>query len=361
MSAVPEAVARALAFIRDPEPGRFEETALAVFRYQASAGAPYRRFCAARGVDPETAAGWEDAPPVPTAAFKTVELTTAPPRRVFMTSGTTRGAAGRGRHLLPGLSLYEASWGEPFRRHLLPDRERMRILSVIPPGEILPESSLSFMADRILERFGAPGSGTYLDRRGLRFEPLAAALEGAEEAGEPVMLLGTALGMMHLLEDLVGAERLRRLPPGSRIMDTGGFKGRSRELSRGELLRLYRDGLGVPDTHVVGEYGMTELCSQFYETVLADSVRGAPAREPRVYAPPPWVRVRALDPDTLAPLPPGRTGLLSFFDLANAWTVSAVVTEDLGETVEGGFRLHGRARGAELRGCSLATEALLGD
>jgi hypothetical protein len=142
------------------------------------------------------------------------------------------------------------------------------------------------------------------------------------------------------------------------VMDTGGFKGRSREVSREELLHLYQDVLGVPPCRVVGEYGMTEMSSQFYEATLCESLAGKAAAE-RIYEGPPWVRTRVLDPDTLEPVPAGRRGLLAHLDLANAWTVSSLVTEDLGQAAGTGFRILGRARDAELRGCSLATEELL--
>ena len=134
-------------------------------------------------------------------------------------------------------------------------------------------------------------------------------------------------------------------------MDTGGFKGRARETERGVLLDQYQKRLGIPPERVVGEYGMTELSSQFYETRLSDNRRR--------FVGPPWVRTRAIDPETLHPIPFGERGLLAHWDLANAWTVLAVLTEDVGVVYEDGFELEGRAPGSELRGCSLATEELL--
>ncbi len=356
----PPEVARALALIREPASDRFEEAALAVFAFQYRENAPYRRFCEHRGISPRTVGGWEDVPAVPTAAFKEAVLACAPARRVFKTSGTTRGEAARGAHHLPELALYDAAWVEPFRRHLLPDRGAMRVVSLIPEGRELPDSSLSYMADAVLARFGAPGSGVFLDRGGLCAAELLAALERAGDEGEPVMLLGTALGFAEFLGVLEAQGTRFTLPPGSRIMDTGGFKGRAREVSREDLLDRYRSALGVPPAYVVGEYGMTEMSSQFYEPSLRTFAETGRAPVERVHQAPPWVRTRAFDPDTLDPLPPGRTGLLAHFDLANAWTVAAIVTEDLGAEAPGGFVFHGRARGTELRGCSLATEELLG-
>lgn len=360
----------------------FDRVARGVFAFQFEHNPPLRRFCLRRGATPDTAAGWDAIPPVPTAAFKGADLAAGPPSHVFTTSGTTQGTESRGRHLLPELALYEASWEEPFRRHLLPDRERIRILSLIPSPEALPHSSLSFMAGRAVARFGEAGSGWFLNASGLDHAGLGKAAADAAAAGEPVLLLGTALGFLEWETVLEAAGPAAAfppaLPPGSRIMDTGGFKGRAREASRERLLAFYARRLGIAADHVVGEYGMTELCSQFYEPDLAEAVRktrtpgpggsdtGAPVRpsaparaEDRVFVGPPWTRTRVLDPETLAALPDGRPGLLAHWDLANAWTVLAVVTEDLGIREGGGFRLLGRAPAAELRGCSLATEELL--
>jgi hypothetical protein len=355
----PPEVERALRFILDAGSDRFEASALEVFAFQYRHNAPYRRFCDHRGATPSTVRSWAEVPAVPTAAFKEAVLSCAPARRIFRTSGTTGGESARGAHRLPETTLYDAAWPEPFRAHLLPDRPSMRVLSLIPPGAELPESSLSYMADGILARFGATGSGVFLDRQGLHAGELLAALEAARDEGEPVMLLGTALGFAELLEALEARGARPVLPAGSRVMDTGGFKGKTREISREDLLDRYRERLGVPPSHVVGEYGMSEMSSQFYEPSLKFHVKIGGIPENRIYEAPPWVRTRALDPDTLEPLPDRRIGLLAHFDLANAWTVAAIVTEDLGETVTGGFRFHGRAQGAALRGCSLATEELL--
>ncbi|HSR42653.1 MAG TPA: hypothetical protein VLL48_10785, partial [Longimicrobiales bacterium] len=125
--------------------------------------------------------------------------------------------------------------------------------------------------------------------------------------------------------------------------------------------RALQDRLGVPTGRIVNEYGMTELLSQFYEPVMRD---GAPEADgdpsERRHVAPPWVRTRVLDPGDLGELPPGEPGLLCHVDLANAGSVAAVLTEDMGVAVADGFRVLGRAAGAEPRGCSLAMDELLG-
>jgi hypothetical protein len=144
------------------------------------------------------------------------------------------------------------------------------------------------------------------------------------------------------------------LPEGSRIMETGGFKGRARDVEREELYGALESRLGIPRSRIVNEYGMTELLSQLYEPVLAE---GASAAGKHVA--PPWLKARALDPGSLAPLRDGEAGLLAFFDLANAGSVCHVLTQDMGTVSADGVRLQGRAEGAEPRGCSLAVEDLL--
>ena len=340
--ALPAPVLRALQFIRHPLSNRFEDVALEVFDYQMKRNAPYRRYCEYRGTT--QVSDWSSIPPLPAGAFKEFELWTAAPSRVFLTSGTTRGPENRGRHGLPALDLYAAAWEPPFRRHVLPDRDRMRIMSLIPAEDERPESSLSYMAARILERCGDPGSAIVMGKKGLD----QSALQEAFKHPEPVCILGTSLAMAAVLDTLPGPIEL---PVGSRIMDTGGFKGRARETDRDQLLELYEERLGIPRHRVIGEYGMTELCSQFYETNLTGS--------PRRFVGPPWVRTRAIDPETLSLLPLGERGLLAHWDLANAWTVFAVLTEDIGIVHEEGFELLGRAPGSDLRGCSLVTEELL--
>src|SRR5690606_20539431 len=144
---------------------------------------------------------------------------------------------------------------------------------------------------------------------------------------------------------------------GSRLMDTGGYKGAGRDVPPDALRQAYRDRLGLPAHHCINEYGMTEMLSQLYDAALADHHAGR-TRPPRKAAPP-WVRSVAVDPETLEPVPPGATGLLRHLDLANIGSVAAIQTEDLGRVDEQGLVLEGRAAGAPPRGCSIAMDLIL--
>lgn len=340
------------------EEAEFNRLALEVFAYQFARNRPYAAFSRARGRTPETVSRWQEIPAVPTAAFKDADLTTVPPEEVrvtYLTSGTTAGGEKRGRHLLPGTELYDASLVPNFQAHLLPDGERMPILVLGPTARYFPHSSLGHMHSRVMELFGTEDSGVFWTEEGPLFPLFLATLERADAGGAAVCLLGTAFGFVRFLDRLEAEGRRLRLPPGSRIMDTGGYKGRSREVPQEELYGLYEELLGVPGTHVVNEYGMTELSSQYYDRTLRDHLTGQPPL-PRRKVPPPWTRVQVVDPDTLAPLPQGERGLLRHLDLANLHTVLAVQTDDLGVHRGDGFEVLGRAVGAEPRGCSLAAE-----
>ncbi len=322
-----------------------------VFEYQFTRNAPYRAFCERREIQPHSLTGWEEIPAVPTDAFKATPLVcgdAAEARIVFRTSGTTQGH--RGEHYLRDLALYDAALRASFVAHLLPDRPSIRILSLIPSPEVFPDSSLSYMIRAVMHDFGAPGSAYHADASGIDVPGLKGALREAESTGDPVCLLGTSFAFVHWL-DALGDARCQ-LPAGSRIMDTGGFKGRSREVIPDDLRAMFADRLGVAPEWCVNEYGMTEMGSQFY-----DGVTGV--QRLRAYRPPPWVRTRAADPETLRLLTDGEVGVLRHWDLANLDSVMVLQTADLGVCEPGGFRLIGRARGAEARGCSLAMDELL--
>lgn len=337
--------------------GAFSEFALRVFTVQFEGNATYRAFCAARGATPGSVTRWEDIPAVPATAFKHVDLVVGAPdhvETVFRTSGTTRGGEVRGRHLVPRPSLYRASLLPNLGANLVPEDEPLPILSLIPPPREAPESSLSAMMGTAAERWGDPVRWLAHPDTGPDVSGFLAAAAEVASSGRAALVAGTAFSFVHLLDAFAARGSRVILPEGSRIMETGGFKGRSRVVARDELYRGIHERLGVPVDRIVNEYGMTELLSQLYEPVLRED-----RADPRRHVPPPWLRVRALDPTTLEPTPPGTPGLLCFFDLANAGSVSHVLTEDVGTVSPDGLRLQGRVAGSEPRGCSLALEEFL--
>jgi hypothetical protein len=222
----------------------FQELALAAFALQFERIPSYRAFCQGRGRTPDTVERWEDVPAVPSSAFKALELFAGdgePPEAIFRTSGTTLGEAARGRHLVPRLELYRRSLLPPFRSHVLAARGRIRFVSLIPAPDELPDSSLSFMVGTAAAEL-ASATHWLVDGEGeLDLGALRAITRRASHAREPVLILGTALALLNALERLEG-EPLAPLPPGSRIMETGGFKGAGRELTRVDLYSEARAG-----------------------------------------------------------------------------------------------------------------------
>jgi hypothetical protein len=337
---------------------RFETLALALFAFQFEHCAPYRRFCEGRGHTPASVERWQDVPPVPTGAFKELALRCFPEQRTectFRTSGTSTHK--RGELHLDTLAVYEASLLPTFCRFLLPDltahHPEATLLVLAPsPGEAR-DSSLSHMFGVAIREIGAEGSSFFVERGELEFDALRTAL--AETPSDaPLLLCGTAFAFVHLADSLVARGEQLKLPPRTRIMETGGFKGHSRSVPQLELYELLEARLGIALERIVNQYGMTELGSQFYDSVLVDP------EGPRRKLAPPWTRVRLLDSETGREAAPGEPGALFITDLANTGSVCAIQTTDIGRQIGDGFEVLGRDPGAEARGCSIAADQLLG-
>lgn len=338
--------------------GEFNDLALRLFAYQFERNAPYRAFCERRGRTPAAVEHWREVPAVPIAGFKEALLACEPIEgaKEFNSSGTTRPER-KSRHFHPSLAVYDLNARLNFQAHVLPDGARLPMLVLFPPPEQMPSSSLAYWLEMMAREFSSDGGRWFVGPSGLDGEALAEALGEAERAGQPVCVLAASFALVHFLDYCAGRGLRFALPAGSRLMDTGGYKGRSRELPQAELYGMARAALGLEDDHLVSMYGMTEHSTQFLDAVLRNRVRGRPG--PRYKTVPPWARTLVLDPDTLRPVPPGQLGLLRHCDLANRASVMAVLSEDVGYAVGDGFELVGRARGTEARGCSIAVDELI--
>ncbi len=345
-----------------PDATRFDALALALFRFQYGACEPYRRYCDSLGRDPETVSSANAIPAVPTGAFKEFDLRSFPAEKTiltFHTSGTS--TEQRGALHLDTLRLYEASLLASLRRCFLSElcgrRPPMRFLA--PSPEAAPDSSLTHMFAALAAAEGSDESGFDLKPEGLDLEALARAVDSALRRAEPIVLAGTSFAFVHFLDATESAMTPTwRLPAGSRVLETGGFKGRSREVPR-EVLRAELAGrFAISEGAVLNQYGMTELGSQFYDSTLVDPTG------PRRKLVPPWTRVRCVDPDSGTDVASGEVGVLVIHDLANTGSVAAIQTADLGRMIPApageGFDVVGRAEGAEQRGCSIAADSILG-
>jgi len=368
-----------------PDPLReneFQSLALKLFSLQYAHIAPYRRLCDRRGQTPATVSAWKDIPALPTSAFKELELSSLPISErttVFHSSGTTEQRPSRHFHSAESLAVYEASLLPWFQRHVVTSTsspsplmgsrtsaeeragvrsesnhsglDKIRFIALTPPPTACPHSSLIHMFEAVQKAYAAGETQFFGELSAdnaweIRFPEVFARLEQAIASQQPVILLGTAFLFVHLLDELEERGLSYRLPPSSRLMETGGYKGRSRELPKADLHSQLSQRLAIPDEAILCEYGMSELSSQAYDRVCGSSA-------PRKFQFPPWARVVIVSPETGHEAALGETGLVRIHDLANIWSIAAVQTEDLAIRHEDGFELLGRATLAEPRGCSL--------
>ena len=342
---------------------QFEELALGLFALQFANNAAYRKICEARGLTPEIVEHWTQIPAVPTSAFKELELSCISPEgrtAVFHSSGTTEQKPSRHFHSADSLAVYEASLCAWFGQNIFDSRFTIhdsRLVCLTPPPAQASHSSLVHMLETVQQKLGATET-TFVGQIGvdgvwtLDFDAALAALTGSSKltTHNSKLILGTAFSSVHLLDYLVERDLRVELPVGSRVMETGGYKNRSRSMPKAELHALITEWLGVPAENIICEYGMSELSSQAYDVKVRNAECGM-----RKFRFPPWARVQIISPETGREVTEGETGLIRVFDLANVYSVAAIQTEDLGISRGDGFELIGRAQLAEPRGCSLMT------
>ena len=333
---------------------QFNELALRLFAHQYENNAPFRSFCQRRGASLRNVKSWRDIPAVPIDAFKAMELRSepaSPTERIFMTSGTT-GRAARGRHFHPALEVYDLSMKRYFAPRFMQGVERMEMGILFPDEQAMPNSSLAHYLALAKSEFGTAESRYYLTPEGLDMPGLCEALQASEESGQPFALLGASFSLVHVMDALREMGRSFHLPAGSRILDTGGYKGQSRELPLEQFYADLSALFGVPRALCINMYGMTELSTQFYDS--------GNETLPSVKSGPHWIRSRLVEPITGRDVPAGERGILVHCDLANYNAVTTILTEDVGlwagATEADGFLLLGRAEGAAAKGCSLAVD-----
>ncbi len=337
----------------------FNRLALEVFTLQFKSIPLYRRYCEKRGIRPEKISSWEEIPALPTDVFKVMELSMFPSKtvRTFMTSGTTKPEErGRVGYDEGGLRLMDATIEEAATSFLFPDGRKTKILILAPSPEMAPHMIMAYGMNRLKDYFGLPQSRFLVGREGFEVEILLKELRSSEDEGVPVTICGGSFGFVNFF-DYCREKGLRfKLPPGSRTLDAGGFKGRSREVKREEFIRECEEILGIEKERSVNLLGMTEISSQFYDSTLRNFHLGLAL--PMAKINPPWTKTVVVDPETLKPLPAGETGLLKHFDLANRGHILAIQTDDLGRMAPEGFEVFGRSKEGEAKGCSLTIDEM---
>ena len=331
----------------------FNGLALDLFAHQFENNRPFRQFSMRRERTPRTTKTWHEIPAVPISAFKDLRLSCSAPNETphtFMTSGTTMAAA-RGKSHHSTLAVYDASMKTNFKHRFMSDRDTIRMGILFPDEDVMPNSSLAHYLALALRQFGAPNSQYMWHQDGIDFASVLAELEHAETTGEPYALLGASSSFVHLTDEMRRLGKSVVLPVGSRILDTGGFKGQSREVELDDFYSQLSSRLGVPRRQCINMYGMTELSTQFYDwgNETCPSVKSGPH----------WIRSRVINPLTGRDLPPGETGVLVHCDLAHFNITTTILTEDAGIKTEAGFILLGRADGSDAKGCSMMVEEFL--
>ncbi len=308
----------------------FVKQALKVFRHQHANVPAYREFCDYLGVDVHDVKRIEDIPFLPIGFFKDREIIAngKSVQAVFTSSGTTGSITSR--HLVADVSVYESSFRQAFSR-FYGDVENYVILALLPSYLEREGSSLIYMVDDLIKSSNHPESGFYLNN----LEELSVMLEDLDRSGQNVLLIGVTYALLDLIE-----HKSFNLS-NTVVMETGGMKGRRREIIRAELHQLLCLGFGVPRIH--SEYGMTELLSQAYST--GDGLFDCP----------PWMDVIIRDPeDPLTVLNYGKTGGINVIDLANINSCAFIATQDLGKKHPNGtFEVLGRFDHSDIRGCNL--------
>ena len=303
----------------------FEACALDLFRFQARHTPPYAEYVALLGIDPDTVTRVEDIPFMPIELFKSHDVYCGelPPEIIFTSSNT--GSTVPSRHMMASLEDYRKSFTRTFEI-FYGNPSEWSIYGLLPNYLEREGSSLVYMVDRLIHMAGS--GGFYLNE----YERL---IRDMESDPKPKILLGVSYALWDMAEQC--APKLQS----TIVMETGGMKGRRKELSKSELHEILCRGFGVE--HIHSEYGMAELTSQAYSS--GEGIFKAPA----------WMRIMVRDiNDPMDHRPQGMRGGIDIIDLANLSSCAFIQTQDMGRLMEDGrFVIEGRIAGSDIRGCNL--------
>ncbi len=314
----------------------FEEMAIKIFLFQYQNNAVYQQYCKTLNILPQHVHRLQEIPFLPIQFFKSKKITSTAfvPQMVFESSGTT--GAVNSQHFIKDLSLYEKSFNACFKIFYGEIKDTC-IIGLLPSYLQKGNSSLVYMVNELIKQSGAAQSGFYLDD----YEKLNQTLLQNEAAGKPTLLIGVTYALLDF------AEKFQPQLTHTIVMETGGMKGRRKELTRAEVHAALIQRLLINEVH--SEYGMTELLSQAY------------SRGNGIFNCPPWMKVllrEADDPfniisnETL--LATTANGVINIVDLANLYSCSFIATDDAGRLYStGSFEVMGRLDNSDIRGCGL--------
>jgi len=307
----------------------FETTALEVFQYQYKNVKVYQEFCDLLKVIPSEITKIENIPFLPIQFFKSHIILSEglSSETIFTSSGTTGNITSK--HYVSDVTLYKKSFSEAFKIHF-GNIEDYTILALLPSYLEREGSSLVYMADKLIKKSNNPNSGFYLNNT----TELIEKLEMLENKNRKTILLGVSYALLDLIE--VKQFQLKN----TIIMETGGMKGRRKELIKEELHTILKQGLGVSE--IYSEYGMTELLSQAY------------SKGNGIFTCPPWMKILTRDTEDAQTLISNKTGGINIIDLANINSCSFIATQDLGKVhTDESFEIIGRFDDSDIRGCNL--------
>ena len=307
----------------------FKALALETFYFQHKHVPVYRKFCDLLGVDASTISEIQDIPFLPIQFFKseTILAENAAAEKIFKSSGTTGSTVSK--HYVHNLSLYETSFLHGFKHFFGPPSDYV-ILALLPSYLEQGNSSLVYMVNRLISESKNQNSGFYLNN----LDQLIQKIKTLESQGQKTILLGVSYALLDLIEQQTFALKH------TLVMETGGMKGRRKELLKSQLHERLKTGFGLKK--IQSEYGMTELLSQAYS--LGDGVYGCP----------PWLRILTRDTEDAQSYVTQTTGGINVIDLANTFSCAFIATQDLGKThANGTFEVMGRFDNSDVRGCNL--------
>ena len=308
----------------------FEKKALELFRFQAKNNSVYKQFIHYLGVKIDEVCRLNEIPFLPIQFFKTHQILSDknPVQEIFYSSGTT--GMNLSKHFVTDLKIYKTSFLNGFKQ-FYENIQEYTLLALLPNYLEREGSSLVFMVNELIKQSNKKESGFYLNN----LDELATTLRKLDQKGEKVLLIGISFALLDLIESY--QFNLKN----TIIMETGGMKGKRKEIIRAELHELLKNGFGVTKIH--SEYGMTELLSQAY------------SKGKGIFKTPKWMKIIIRDTeDALTIFPHNKAGGINIIDLANVNSCSFIATQDLGKTFnDGSFEIIGRFDNSDIRGCNL--------
>ena len=309
---------------------QFKFAAFEVFKHQFENNKTYRSFCDLLYIHPADVQSIEQIPFLPIQFFKSRKILSSKDeiQEIFTSSGTTGSITSQ--HFVTDIKLYQESYLKGFA-HFYGNIKDYVVLGLLPNYLERNGSSLVFMVNDLIEKSTHIDSGFYLHN----LDELAQKIITLDKSGQKILLIGVSFALLDLIEKHQFSLK------NTIVMETGGMKGRRKELMRAELHEVLKKGFGVSEIH--SEYGMTELLSQAY------------SKGNGIFKTPPWMKILIRDTeDALTILPNQKTGGINVIDLANYNSCSFIATQDLGKIYENGtFEIIGRFDNADIRGCNL--------